>query len=321
MKIKSPIFVVGSPRSGTSLVYAILQSTEQYAIYNAETHLLKTCKEKYGTLIKTRNYENFLNNWIQSKQFRRSGLSKNHFIEESRKHKQSYLTFLQYFMEAICESQDKNAWIENTPNHVFCIPAISLYFPDSKFIHVIRDGRASSFSLYKKKWTGFENKRMSLIAGALQWQQHVLAGIKYGRPLENRYLEIHYEKLIENPEIVLKKISKFINYDITIKQLANSKYGALYKNNSVHSYTNSDYSGELFSKKSINLWRRNLERKYISDMNSIIGNTLSSNGYIVNNFSYSLSPVLLYCFILFYSKQFLKSKTILGKFSRTGLEK
>jgi len=89
-----PIFIVGSARSGTTLLYSILLSSGKFPLYEAESLLLSVCRFKYGNLKKRKNFKKFLNDWFRSKQFIRSGLNKEFFINISDDAKSNYVKFL-----------------------------------------------------------------------------------------------------------------------------------------------------------------------------------------------------------------------------------
>jgi hypothetical protein len=71
---KSPVFVLGAPRSGTTLLYHMLVSSSQFANYRAETHIFNLLGPKFGDLNKPARREKLLAAWLESFQFERSGL-------------------------------------------------------------------------------------------------------------------------------------------------------------------------------------------------------------------------------------------------------
>jgi hypothetical protein len=111
--------------------------------------------------------------------------------------------------------------------HCFRHRLFNLIFPDAKFIHIIRDGRAVAFSISNKIeiagdltplfHVGFkeilgdkyQSQRSELYNYGLAWAEFVRKGREasaYGR---NRYYEVRYEKLITEPYDELKNIVDF----------------------------------------------------------------------------------------------------------------
>jgi hypothetical protein len=318
-KSYAPIFVVGSARSGTSLLYAILQASGAFAIYPAETLLLRTCADRYGSLAKKANFRAFINDWIISKQFARSGLDKDHFLYEiSHQGITNYFDFLDSFMTLIADNQRKNRWAENTPNHVLELDVIADYFPNSKIIHVIRDGRAVASSLAHLGWTSFNHPKYKLMSAGLHWQTQVLTGRRLGRKLADRYMEVHYEHLVEQPEIILQDLSTFVGTSISMDMLAANPHGALRKSNTV--YVDKENNDKLFSQKALTKWKSILSDDEQKMLHSVIGDTLQTFGYPVGKKFSNKQWSFLFCSCIYHGKEWLRHKTILGRYAKTGLE-
>ncbi len=317
--VQSPVFVVGSARSGTSLVYSILMASNVYTLYAAETLLLRTCADKYGRLTQKSIYEKFIQDWLKSKQFLRSGLNREVFIRNAIHHKSSYLEFLDYFMTAMSLDQNKSYWAENTPNHVLEISNIAKYFPQSRFLHVIRDGRAVATSLNKLNWVSSKQAALRLMSAGIHWETHVVSGRKQGRKLGKRYMEIYYEELIRHPNKVLCALSDFIGTNIDLQMLQNNRYGVLGKTNTVYNEKQPN-DNKLFSADALSRWKTTLSAKDQAILNTVIGDTLQSFGYSVgkkisvNQFS------VIYCKFMYHLKEWLRHETILGRNAKTGLE-
>ena len=108
-------------------------------------------------------------------------------------------------------------------------------FPDAKFIHVVRDGRAVVNSwLQMDWWDGYrgprnwnwgqlteteacvwQNDRCSFASlAALGWCK-LVESLDSGRDMvpSDRFLEISYERFVESPRLVLKEIFQFIGLE------------------------------------------------------------------------------------------------------------
>lgn len=315
----TPVFVVGAARSGTSLVYSILMASGMYVRYAAETHLLRTCADKYGPLRKMANFETFMSDWLRSKQFTRSGLDSSQFKKEAARHRMNYYDFLDFFMEQVALNQGKACWAENTPNHVLEIPHIATFFPNAKVIHVIRDGRAVAASLERLNWVSSKHPALRIISAGIHWETQVQTGIREGRTLGERYLEIRYESLIQETDHTLRRLSEFLGVAVDRDMLNTNPCGALEKSNSVYG-ENITKKGQVFSQEALIKWKTELSDKEQGALNTVIGKTLGSLGYPVGAKRAVPRYVSSYCRQVYHLKNYLRHKTYLGRYLKTGLE-
>ena len=321
-----PVFVVGSSRSGTTLLYSILQSSGEFALYQAETLLLEVCQAKYGNLKNRKTYERFINDWIKSKQFYRSGLDPNEFIWGAKDHHETYIEFMRYFMECIARKQGKKRWAEQTPGHIMNMKALSQAFPGAKFIHVIRDGRDVALSRRKLGWTGTRSldSLKNLISAAKSWEIAVKTGQTYGKALGNNYLEIFYEDLINNLDIVLEKISVFMGIEMNRAMIENSTIGSLGKSNTAFHHETAGISA-----KSLGRWRDQLTDEEIFILHSAIGKTLAQLGYGIDSsvikpnnkcITWKTGFYLKLCPVILSIRRFLRNRTLLGRWTSSNIE-
>ena len=111
-----PVFILGSPRSGTTLLNSVFFSTRKFALYQSETHLIDKCAPVYGKLTETTNYEHFINDWLRSVNFERANIPKNQFMRMiTEADRQSYACFLKKFMDQIAIKQGVDRWVDSTP--------------------------------------------------------------------------------------------------------------------------------------------------------------------------------------------------------------
>jgi len=117
--------------------------------------------------------------------------------------------------------QNKKRFLSKDPRNSIRITVINTFFPNSKFIHIIRDGRSVVNSLLersKENLTGYfgiplknSNKNMNQIEKhAIQWNEVILEIKKASKNLmDGQYMEIKYEDLINSPKEHMKQITKF----------------------------------------------------------------------------------------------------------------
>src|SRR5271165_2516539 len=71
---KAPVFVLGCGRSGTTLLYHMLLSAGNFAVYRTESNAINLLEPRFGDLSVRRNKEKLMEAWLGSKLFERSGL-------------------------------------------------------------------------------------------------------------------------------------------------------------------------------------------------------------------------------------------------------
>src|SRR5438094_3742633 len=71
---KAPVFVLGCPRSGTTVLYHMLLSAGNFALYRAESNVFSVLQPRFGNLRSESNRRELLRYWLKSKLFEVSGL-------------------------------------------------------------------------------------------------------------------------------------------------------------------------------------------------------------------------------------------------------
>lgn len=177
------IFIIGCPRSGTTLLRVILNSHHQLCA-GEETGFLQ-------------EMENIVSHrWHQLEHF---GLKKEEVLIIIR-------NFFLKFHHSYCNQVRKEIWVDKTPSYTRCLKFINELFPNCKIIHIIRDGRDVSAS-YREKW----GKR-GFFRSLREWVIYTRDGRAASEWLDTtRYHEVHYEELVNNTEMTLIKLIEFLN--------------------------------------------------------------------------------------------------------------
>src|SRR5215470_6395135 len=71
---KAPVFVLGCGRSGTTLLYHMLLSSGNFAVYRTESNAINLLEPRFGDLSVRKNKEKLMDAWLDSKLFHVSGL-------------------------------------------------------------------------------------------------------------------------------------------------------------------------------------------------------------------------------------------------------
>src|ERR1700733_9234752 len=149
---KAPVFVLGCGRSGTKMLYHTLLSAGGFAVYHAESNAFNLIGLRFGNLAKAENRRALLDQWLRSKLFSRSGLTREEIEPKILQDCRNAGDFLRILMETIARKQGVERWAESTPLHLLYLPTIKKLIPDALIVHIIRDGRDVAVSLNKIKW-------------------------------------------------------------------------------------------------------------------------------------------------------------------------
>jgi hypothetical protein len=116
------------------------------------------------------------------------------------------------FYRAYAGRHGKKRWGDKTPSYGSHLSAIQKILPESRFIHVIRDGRDVALSMRGLWWAPSEE----IGRLARYWSDEVRKTSAEGRHARH-YLEVRYEDLVSGTRNELKKICAFLELPFSEK--------------------------------------------------------------------------------------------------------
>jgi hypothetical protein len=273
---RAPVFVLGSPRSGTTLLYDMLLSAGGFAVYLAESNVFNLLAPRFGDLASRENRERMLEAWLGSKLFRASGLQAESVREQVLHDCRNPGDFLRIVMDQICESQGASRWAENSPEAILYLPLIKQMIPDALIIHIIRDGRDVANSLGQLRYVHpFPwEQRYSVIGCGLYWEWMVQRGRHFGKAMGVDYAEVFFEQLIEHPQQTLDHIGRFIDQTLDYEIIQRVAYGSVSKPNT--SFRAHDPKARF---NPVGRWKTSFSRQELESFEGLVGDTLQSLGY------------------------------------------
>jgi len=269
------VFVLGSPRSGTTLLYDMLLSAGGFAVYLAESNVFNVLGPNFGDLGNRENRQQLLNVWLGSKLYRASGLDAREVEKQVLDGCQNAGDFLRIVMDGIARKQGAQRWAENSPEGVLHLPTIKRLIPEALVIHIIRDGRDVAMSLNRTRYLKpFPwQDRISLTGAGVYWEWIVQQGRKYGRELGPDYMEVHFEELVASPRELLSRIGVFIDHELDYHRVLEVGYGSVSK-------PNTSFRSESQEKfNPVGRWKKGFTPEQLIRFEAIVGKTLSDLGY------------------------------------------
>jgi LPS sulfotransferase NodH len=218
--IRTRIFLVGCPRSGTTLLQSLLAANSCIASY-PETHF----------------YEKLFSGHLLLAAFgipsRKARARWNSFLGEVGHPEMNsilpkYAIFVRHFSKAFVEvldqltmKQKKPMWLEKTPGHLRCVDQIERLVRDAKFVHIVRNAEDNIASLFEVQQKYPENWGLgySTIEKCTQrWITDTRISMQCSCK-KNHYI-VRYEHLIANPRPVIVALCDFIGVPFEEKMLS-----------------------------------------------------------------------------------------------------
>lgn len=208
------VFIVGSPRSGTTLLQSILASHSEYfsapetsffsriipslgIAYSNPTHSITKCDARA----------------IEADFKLMTGIDIE--IASSLSSEQQIRRTFEKVLQCFNANEKKN-WIEKTTLHAISMLAIRRFYANAKFIHIIRDPVDAVSSMVNMRPTSVSDSRIGYIssyrAQANLWKLCVLSALQY--PDQENVIHIFYEDLVLHPDTELKRICDFLNVSV-----------------------------------------------------------------------------------------------------------
>lgn len=296
IEFEKPIFIVGAPRSGTSLLYRFLAQHNDLGWFSHNT-VKNFLTEKFLRFISLRRRIFGLNNIP----YPIGGFNPRFFstIESpveggllwdlvfqgdwDASISEQNLNIIKKTIKEILANKKKKRFLSKYPRNSIKIPLIDQAFPNSKFIHIVRDGRAVVNSMIRRSGedpSGYfgiplktnDIQEMNKIQKhSVQWVQ-VIESIrndaKYLQP--DQFFEVKYEDLVRNTEECLDKITRF-------SDLPPSNYAYIKDGITKNIENKEPFCWELMTLEKIE--NKNLSHENDSEIEKYISNTLKDLGY------------------------------------------
>lgn len=268
--VRERIFLVGCPRSGTTLLQSMLAAHSHiYSFPESKFfHYLVDLNSKRSKLM------------LASKKARPTLFQ---FLEDINcpEKKQSFSKlaifmpqYVRYFVKILDEltlQQGKDCWLEKTPLHLQRINCIERFLPQAKFIHIVRNGTDAVASLYEvtHKYPQIWGKPRSIDRCIDRWLNDVR--ISQHHIHKPNHLLVKYENLVANPRLELQNICRLVNISFEEKMLSDRATAAQNLIRDREKWK-STVSCTIQSKKSQKFEKLfdERQRQYISDRVSVI---------------------------------------------------
>lgn len=187
-------------------------------------------------------------------------------------------SFLETFLEGLAPEGQRVA--EKTPHNLVHTAYLGRLFPQARFLHVIRDGRAVVSSLLQQRWidpgTGKPVWYCADARSAARYWHDVVAGVRQqATAVPGRYLEVRYERLVTEPRAVMVEVLAF---------LGESWHPAVLRHHEGDLAVSSRESSTDAVRSAVNTaaldkWRSTLDEQQLSGVREVAGSLLDDLGY------------------------------------------
>lgn len=222
----TPVFVVGAPRSGTTLLAAMLSAHGRLHC-GVETHFFsKLTGDRLAQALNDHDWPKCAVSALTSLTINGQsvcqayGVSGEELDGALREMIPSVPAMLEALTCPLMRASGKSRVIEKTPNHLLHLLEIRTHYPKAPIIRIIRDPRDSALSMRKLPWTSSRTLANAYLVA--EW---------HGRSKsffdgDACTFTLRYEDLVTNPESQLRAICKFLSEDYEPRMLDTSQSGA-----------------------------------------------------------------------------------------------
>jgi hypothetical protein len=271
-----PIFVVGCPRSGTTMLQLMLHSHPRIAI-PPETRFVVTAYEQRRTFGDLGDPDNrrALAQWIVGRRetkFQDLGLDPEQVTQEIVAGPPALGAALGTVFRAYAHRFGKPRWGDKRPTYIQHLDGLLRLFPDAQVVHLIRDGRDCVASLKEVSWY----KRDAFHAAAT-WTQAIDLGRRAAARLgPDSYYQLHYEHLVDDPSGELRGLCAFLDedYDPRMTQPQRIAGTVVPRQKRWHHNTRT-----MVNSGRVGSWSDRLEPWEIALAETVMGRRLTEHGY------------------------------------------
>lgn len=275
---REPVFLVGVPRSGTTLLSAMLGAHPDLSC-GPETHFFWGLdRGDASRLIAPGNWPAAAVNFLTGLQDEGQSVPAVYGIDQAglgqflQQRQAGVPAILEALTEQFMVRLGKRRWVEKSPTHMNHLESLRRYYPGAPVIHIVRDPRDVARSILKAPWDWAPK---TLNGALILWRDYEAAASRF-LASDHRNLLVRYEDLLTDPQKTLKTICEFIGEDYTDAMLdTRSSYDQV---NRLDEPWKHKVSGAI-DKSRVAAWKGKLSEEEIRQSEILLGDRLQHYGY------------------------------------------
>lgn len=222
----TPLFIVGSGRSGTTIVATLLNLLPRVHIAK-ETGFIGIHQNdllKMQTSSAAKELIPMVNSWLNQNDWQERASEDNYLKFCSETGLTGAVGLLNYVWQLDSETPWSDLQIvgDNTPLYVMAIPVILALFPNARFIHMVRDPRDVVCSILKMRFGACETT-----TAAMEWHHYLGCWLLSERLIpQSQRIECRYEDLCTNPGSTFERIAAFAGFDAEVAEQALKRHAS-----------------------------------------------------------------------------------------------
>jgi len=274
----TPFFIIGSGRSGNTLLRTILTGNSDLSI-PPESYRLPFAIKRFH-IHNNRDWKEIvaevLDEFYSCREFYTWEINLDEVRDRLMNIDESRRTLSNIFDELYCAYSRKHApesriWGDKTPLNTLYLDWIGSVYPKSKFIHIIRDGRDVADSYLRMK------RYQKLEEAARRWNTSINLAQSFGSKRGDDYMEMRYEELVTDTEPVIRQACSFLGIDYSPSMLDHtSRVDKLGDTDKAH---HSNLTKPINS-ESVGKWKKNFSDSEQKEVNRLLRQNLLSLGYV-----------------------------------------
>jgi len=212
------LFIVGCPRSGTTLLQRMMNAHPQITV-TPESHWIPRLIEKpWAATAEGTVTRKLVRRLTTHPKFARLCISREQVHKLAKRQAVSYSCLVTRILDLYATAQGKPLVGDKTPDYVRSIDLLHNLWPNARFVHLIRDGRDVCLSMLE--WPKVHPRPGNFVTwkedpvstAAWWWQHNVQIGRQAGKSLGcELYYELRYESLVTCPREQCEALSDFLN--------------------------------------------------------------------------------------------------------------
>ncbi|MGE0432289.1 MAG: sulfotransferase [Planctomycetota bacterium] len=197
--IRRPVFIVGAPRSGTTILAHAIATHERFWTSNESDFLYVLFgRTPLPILWHEMRYmhPDYAPGWLVAERV-------------------SYEEFCEHLGRGIADLFRSRAggarWVDATPTYTLMLDTLALMFPDAQFIHILRDGRevvnSMTHSGFNQPWA------TDFAEGCRTWAYYASTARSFVKSVQDRAMELRYEQLRDEPDAAMATVFNFLGVE------------------------------------------------------------------------------------------------------------